>query len=193
MQINVGTTPGQAASAVVLVDLNGNPIQDASTYVLTVADVTPASAATDVLQIIGSATKTVCITKIKVSATATGAAEMDIYGYKRSALNTGGTSTHPTPVKYDSLNLAATATANLYSANPTALGAGSLFFGTQFVIPGTNGNTWLPMIPVVYEYGNSTSQPLTLRGVNESFSISLGGNALPAGLGLYMSIEWTEQ
>jgi hypothetical protein len=51
MQINVGTVPGQAASAEILVALDGNPINfnniaDISTYGITVADLTPAALAT---------------------------------------------------------------------------------------------------------------------------------------------------
>lgn len=198
MQINVGTVPGQAASAEILVDLDGNPINfnniaDISTYGITVEDLTPASLATDVVQIIGSATKTVYINKIRITAAANNAGAIDFYGYKRAALNTGGTSTHPTPVKYDSLNATSTALVNVYSANPSALGTGVMISGTQFVIPGTSGNTWLPVVPVIFEYGNQTSQPLTLRGVNESFTVSLNGQTLPAGFNMYISIEWTEQ
>lgn len=198
MQVNVGTVPGQAAEAEVLVDLNGNPIIFGSqnttiaTYNVTVNDVTPAALATDVLTLSGSATKTISITRIKITADASGACEVDFYAYKRIAPNTGGTVTHPAIVKYDSLNSAPTAVVNLYSANPLVLGAGTLFAGSQFIVPGTSGNTWLPVVPVIVDYGTRNNQAIVLRGVNESIAISLNGNTVPAGLGLYITIEWTE-
>ena len=193
MQINVGTTPGQVAEAVIEVDANGNPIQDVSTYAVTINDVTPVATATDVLQIIGSATKTISITSIRIAADANSATELDFYVYKRSAANTGGTASNPTVVKYDSLNPTQSATVKLYSANPSALGAGALLCASQFIVPPTAGNNGIPIMPLIFTFGGQTSQPVVLRGVNESISISMNGQTIPAGLGLYVTIEWTEQ
>ena len=193
MQINVGNTPGQAAEAVVTVDANGNIIQDVSTYSIAVVDVNPVANATDLLQIIGSATKTICITAIRITADSSAAGEMDFYLFKRSALNTGGTSTHPTPVAYDSNNPAATAVINLYSANPSALGAGSIITASQFIYPVSSSGSGIPMFPIIFQFGSQTDQSITLRGVNQSLSISLNGQTIPSGFSVYITIEWTEQ
>ena len=190
MQINVGTIPGQVAEAVVEVDANGNPIQDISTYAVTIKDITPVTTATDVLQIIGSATKTIAITNIRITADATAATELDFYIYKRTTANTGGTVTNPAVVKYDSLNPTQSATVNLYSANP---GTGVLVIASQFIVPPTATNGGIPIMPLLFSFGSQTSQCIILRGVNESLTISLNGQAIPAGLGLYATIEWTEQ
>ena len=193
MQINVGSVPGQAAQAVVLIDTNGNPIQDTSTYAVTIKDITPVATATDVLQIIGSATKTISITSIRITADATAATELDFYLYKRTTANTGGTITNPAVVKYDSLNPTQSATVNLYSANPTTLGTGVLVSASQFIVPPTAGNSGIPIMPLLFNFGSQTNQPVILRGTTESLTISLNGQAVPAGLGLYATIEWTEE
>ena len=193
MQINVGTIPGQVAEAVIEVDANGNPIQDVLTYAIAIADYTPPALATDVLQIIGSATKTICITSVRVSAHANSAGSIDVYGYKRTTLNTGGTVSNPTPVKYDSLNPTQTATINLYSAKPSALGTGTVASGIQYIVPASSGSAGIPIIPATFQYGTETTQAITLRGVNESYCVSLNGQTIPAGLGMYITVEWTEQ
>jgi hypothetical protein len=199
MQINVGTVPGQAAEAEVLVDLDGNPIafgsEDANiaTYNVSIEDFHPVALATDILVLTGSATKTVKVTKINISASAPNVGRVDLYAIKRTSANTGGTISNPPIVKYDSLNPSATAVVKLYSANPSTLGTGILFAGTQYIIPGSQGNTWLPNVPLIAEYGTRNNQAITLRGVNESVAISLNGNVIPTGLEMYITIEWTEE
>ncbi len=193
MQINVGTTPGQAASAEIAIDSFGNAIGGIPTYSVVAFDLIPVATATDIFQLVGSATKTIKITRIKMSADSTGAAEVDFYGYKRTTANTGGTITHPTPTKYDSLNSAPTAVVNQYSANPTTLGTGTLFAATQFVCPSALTGSGIPIFPIDTSFGIRNNQALILRGVNESISISLGGNAIPDGLTIYLTIEWTEE
>lgn len=199
MQINVGTVPGQAAEAEILVDLDGNPIEFGSenaniaTYNVSIKDFDPVALATDILVLTGSATKIVKVTQINISASASNVGRVDLYAIKRTSANTGGTISHPLIVKYDSLNPSATAVVNLYSANPSTLGTGILFAGTQYIIPGSQGNTWLPNVPLIVEYGTRNNQAITLRGVNESVAISLNGNVIPTGLEMYITIEWTEE
>lgn len=190
---NNATDNDRFANAEILVDNFGNPLSSIPTYQVQVFDITPVAGATDILQIIGSATKTIKITRIKITASATAAAAIDFYSFKRTTLNVGGTITHPAIVKYDSLNADPTATINLYSANPSALGNGVMLGGTKFMIPGTNGNTWFPVIPIIVEYGTRNNSPVILRGVNESLAISLNGQTIPSGLQVYASIEWCEE
>lgn len=193
MELNIVNKPAVTAQAIVNVDTFGNPFGLIPTYQVQVFDVIPAAAATDVLVLTGSATKVVKITRVKITAAASAAAGIDFYSYKRTTPNSGGTFTNPTPVKYDSLNSNPTAVPVLYSANPTTLGTGVMVAGTKYMIPGTQGNTWFPVVPVVVDYGTRNNEPIILRGVNESYSVSLRGQTVAAGTELYISIEWTEE
>jgi hypothetical protein len=135
------------------------------TYRVVVAGFAPALDATDILVIQGSATKTIRITYYELTATATAAAEINLHAYKRMAANTGGTSTLQTAIPLGSTTCAATATASLYTAKPSVLGAGELVDGES---------------PV-------------LHGADQSVAISADGVTLPAGAKLYITVEWTEE
>lgn len=163
-----------------------------STYRAQVADLVPAATATDVITLCGSATKTVYVTYIQATADATSASVIDFYVYLRTAANTGGTSTAVTPTKYDQLNASPTATIVKYSANPSALGAGTLVSGDHYALPAA-ASTGYPGVPWVEEFGKRNTQPIILRGVAQCLSFSLDGQAIPAGFGLYFGIEWLEK
>ena len=90
-----------------------------ASYRIQVADVVPVATATDVITLCGSATKIVRVVRIQASADSTAASVIDFYVFKRSAVNTGGTSAAVTSVPHDSKDSAATAIVLKYSANPT--------------------------------------------------------------------------
>ena len=69
--------------------------------------------------ILGSASKVVRVTSVRISVTGSVSATFSVQLVKRSTADTGGTSTALTLVPYDSTNAAATATALAYTANPT--------------------------------------------------------------------------
>ena len=170
-----------------------NQVGNADTYSIQINDFAPAALATDVLVIQGSATKKIVITKIEVSAHASGSGVIDFYVYKRSSLDTNGTlySPQPTTVAHDSTNPSASATIKLYSANPT-LGTGSLIRGAHYTLPGTSQNAYVPA-PWLQEFGtNNVNQAIILNGVNESLAFSLNGQTIPSGFDVYLSIEWIE-
>ena len=193
MQINVGTTPGQAAEAIVDVDSFGNALNNIPTYRTGIYDLTPAANATDVFTISGSATKTIKITKLQVTAdSASTAGVIDFYCFLRSVANSGGTFTTPASVKYDSNNAAPTATVKAYTANPDTLGAGQFIFGDHYALANA-GSSGIPIFPWVEIFGTSVTQPIVLRGVNQSFCFSLNGDTIPTDIELYVSIEWTEE
>src|SRR6266550_8344389 len=101
------TTPVTPLGAITTVD------GAKSTYSAAKVGLVPGSSATDFFTLTGSATKTVRITRITITATTTSATPvaLDILLLKRSTANTGGTSTgSPTAVPHDSANPAATAT-----------------------------------------------------------------------------------
>lgn len=172
--------------------LTGAAIFIPNTYSVCVADVAPAALATDVLVLTGSATKKVSINRVQITADATAASVIDFYVFKRSAANTGGTSTAPALVKHDSTNPAATAVATLYSANPSALGAGLLIRADHYALPAAL-TTGYPGTPWVEDFGIRKDQPIVLNGVAESIAISLNGQTIPAGMDMYITIEWTEE
>lgn len=164
-----------------------------STYCYRGADIIPATNPTDVLTLTGSATKVIRITKVGVTGKATAAAMVDLYLGKRSTPDTGGTSTNPTPSKYDSTESAATGILTLYSVNPTAGTGAAAFEGDMIYLPAAATPAGSPT-HWEREYGGSGTGAKcpTLRGVNESFYFSFGGATLPAGANFYFYIEWTE-
>lgn len=162
------------------------------TYHVTVSDVIPAATATDVLTLCGSATKTIRINRIQITADATATSVIDLYVYKRSAVNTGGTSTTPTIAQHDSHDPAPSAVARLYSANPSALGAGVLLVGDHYALPAA-ASTGYPGVPWIEDFGNRNDKTVVLYGTAECLAISLNGQTIPAGMGLYAAFEWTEE
>ena len=195
-----------AGSALITGASNGNAQQSAGndgstlsvsinspkpTFRYTAVDITPVATATDVLVLKGSATKTIRVTRAGILGTATAAAIYDLYLTKRTAVNTGGTSTAPTPSQSDSSDAAATATLALYTANPSALGTGVTLEASKVYLPagatpagaGTQRE---------FTFGNRNDKAPVLRGVAESITFNFAGAAVPAGASLYLIIEWTE-
>lgn len=181
----------QWSSSSVRVDNSGNPLTEVPTYSYQASDVAPAATATDVVCLTGSASKVIRLERVQITAEATGAAMIDFYVYKRSAANTGGTVTQPAITKMDSINAAATGVINLYSANPSALGSGTILAGDHYELPAITGNTYSS--PAwIEDFGIRNSQSVVLRGTSEQACFSLNGQILPAGLSVYVRMEWTE-
>jgi hypothetical protein len=195
------------AGAVILasVDTSGNIIQsDADgnqaalsingtrpTFHYVAADVTPVATATDVVVLSGAANKVIRVTKVVIVGTATAASIYDHYVYKRTAANTGGTSTTPTAAQSDSTDAAQTATLRLYSANPSALGTGALVEANKTYLS-ASATPGAAALPTIYTFGTRGDKAIVLRGTSESLAINFGGQAVPSGASLYISVEWTE-
>ena len=148
-----------------------------------------AASATDIFTITGSATKTIYIRRIRVQATQTIGAVRDILLIKRSAANTGGTSTTPTLVPHDSVYSAATAVVRAYTANPSGLGAAvgdvrrdKIWIPSTAVAP--EENTW--------EFAPSFTQPLVLRGTSQMLCVNLNGVS-SGGNSFAISVELVEE
>jgi hypothetical protein len=158
---------------------------------------TPPAASTDMVQIQGSATKTVRVLDFVVCASATAAGAQTVFLVKRSVANSGGTSTLPTMAPLDSASAGATAVVRQYSAVATSLGAAvgtprprRMFFqitaGTTVIEPCTN--------LLAYVSDNVIGQPFTLRGTAESLSLNNNAAALAAGYKIdSWYIVWTEE
>ncbi len=161
------------------------------TFRYTAVDLTPVATATDVLVLTGSATKVIRVTRAGILGTATAATIYDLYLTKRTTANTGGTFTAATPTPSDTADPAPTAVLNLYTANPSALGAGIIVEASKIYLPagatpagaGTERQ---------FMFGNRGDKAPILRGVNQSIAFNFAGAAVPAGASLYLIIEWTE-
>ena len=150
--------------------------------------VAPAASATDVFQLIGSATKTVEVTKIIISGTQTTAGLVDLYVAKRSTANTGGTSSASTNVPMISTDAAATAIGAIYTANPTALGTlvGNIYIEAIPVSATTSATNNI----VEINFGEN-GKPVQLSGVAQALAINLNGVTVTGG-SLKVTVEFTE-
>lgn len=154
-------------------------------YSVASASVTPAATPTDIVTLIGSATKTVYVTRVRLVGLATTKGVLAMQLLKRSTANTGGTKTTPTPVPYDSQNAAASAVVNQYSANPTV--------GTSLgAVAAENLSMAVAGDPTGHIDWDFRDNPIALRGVAQSLSINGSGGAVPAGGAIGYAVEWYE-
>lgn len=149
---------------------------------------------TDMLTISGSSTKIIRIMAAVMRIGTTSASLQKLYFVKRTAANTGGTSTTPTPSKLDSASPAASAVLRLYTAIPDTLGTGTTL-GEANVVTAV-----LTAAPGVFQLATPVRQadtitihtPVILRGASEFLCLNWGGAALPAGFTATWEILWTE-
>lgn len=163
---------------------------NSQTYSAAIVGLAVAAAATDIFTLTGSATKTIKIRKVTVSATRTADAKTDLVMLVRSTANSGGTSTAPTRVPHDSLNAAATGTVLAYTANPTLGALVGIIRARKQYIPVAASSTLES--ETVYVFGEETNQAIILRGVSQVFSINLNGQTI-TGPSFDISITWTEE
>lgn len=167
-----------------------NNASESPTYSAGFAGLVPPAAATDVITITGSASKTIRITKIKfsVSTTAGSGLSFNVTLLKRSTANSGGTNTTATNVPHDSNDAAGTATVQGYTANPTV---GTLVgiiraCRTQAVTQGADRT------PVEWTFSESPAKALYLRGTAQVISLNFNGTTITGPVvGGY--IEWVEE
>lgn len=172
--------------------LKVNPEGQKTTYSYAF-QVTPAASATDIAGIVGSATKLVKITKMRISGVANTAVVIDVLLIKRSAADTGGTSTNPGAVNHDSNDAAATATAYNYSANPSVGATGAKYgtFEEDKLTIGKSDGTTKPDV-LVWDFAQRSEKALTLRGTADAVYLNLNG-VQSAGEVLNVDITTTEE
>jgi hypothetical protein len=164
-----------------------------ATYV-SAFQVTPAASATDIVQLIGSATKIVKVTRVSIAGIASSAAVIDVIGVKRSAADTGGTGSSTTITNHDSGDGVATAVCTAYTANPSVGATGSKYGNARFGKVGlqTAAGTVTP-IPLIWTFGMNNDKALTLRaGISDAFCINLNG-VQSSGQVMDIEITWTEE
>jgi hypothetical protein len=162
-----------------------------ATYGVFIPDVVPAAAPTDLFQIRGSATKTIRVKALWVEGIATAASDITLRLIRRSAANTGGTSTAPVGVARDTTNDTATAFLLLYSVNPTALGAAVGVAGGGRVNLAVANSNVIDRVALVDNYLDT--QAHVLRGPTQWLSLNLNGDPWPAGGVLNLHIIWSEE
>lgn len=164
-----------------------------ATYSYSSISNTPAAAATDILTITGSGSKTVRITKIVVTGNATAQAAFSMLLVRRSTADSGGTSSTPAALKYDTSDGAATAVVTLYTANPASLGT---TVGTvkAFRVPLVINTFAAPGIQtVVFDFTTRNEKGLVLRGTSDILAINGNAGTISAGGVLDFDVTWTEE
>lgn len=162
-----------------------NPEHQYPTYRFAITGLVPVASATDIFQVIGSATKTVAIRRIRVSGKAGTAVTVPVTLGKRTTANSGGTSTAPAGVPLDSGFAAATAVAAAYTANPTT-GTETGIVGAQDL---TLNVTTLGGVAAEWDFRNC---PVLLRGVAQALAIKFNGTSVTTGT-LNVEVEFDER
>jgi hypothetical protein len=193
--------PVSKAARVTIYDSAGREISSQSKATYAAANtLTPVATATDIIQITGSASKTVRVIAIYLATTATAAGSLQVQVIKRSTADTGGTFVPAALVPFDSNDAAATANVGHYiTTNPT-LGTGvgnvniqrlasTVPVGTTFAgVAEDAGKELLPW------FSNSIlDKPVVLRGIAQTLCVNLNGAALLAGQTHAYRIVWTEE
>lgn len=154
----------------------------------------PASAATDVCYLTGSATKTIKVRRVIVAGLASVVQSEPVAIVKRSTATTGA-GVAMSKVPYDSQNSltssttnTATATADIYTANPTV---GTLV-GVLADLYITWGNLTTGVGGTLSHSFGTLGSPIVLRGVAQQVAVNLNAQTLVTGL-ISCTFEWTEE
>lgn len=165
------------------------------TYVATGIGIAPAGSATDIACLTGSATKVIRVQRMRVSGTAGTLISVPVLITKHASANTGGTpatgTALPVPYTLDTNNVAVTATATAYTANPTISDAAPGIVTAAILPLGLTGTT-LASVGVLFDFGdlNYAQKPI-LRGVAQQLCVNLNATSPSSGL-VNVSYYWTE-
>lgn len=151
----------------------------------------PAANATDVFTIRGSATKTVRVSLVSISATTTAGSgiAVNISLTKRSAANTAGTFVSDTIIPHDSNDAASTSAVGHYTANPTGVGAA---VGSVRVIRQTAATAGTVNNITTWDFGTRPAKPIVLRGTSEFLCVNFGTTTITGGI-VSIYVEFTEE
>lgn len=170
-----------------------------ATYIASTAIFTPASSATDIWQIYGSASKTVKIHQIFAYIKGSGTINIsEFYLLRRSTANSSGTAVTTTIGKLDSSSPSASAVVKHYTANPTT---GTLDHQVQIFGSIGNANSTAdaratgatsPIYLTIYD-AKLFPAPITLRGTSEGLVINLNGSTIANSGTLSITVVYTEE
>jgi len=152
----------------------------------------PAATPTDWLTILGSATKTIRITRIVIASRATGAGIYRVSVIKYSVAYTGGTPAAVAMIPLDSASAAATALVQTWASGLPTPGTpvGKLLDESvpQAVLATPTFDTRRE-----WKFGDANGQTCVLRGVAQYLALNSAAVALPGGTVFDVTVEWTEE
>ena len=165
----------------------------------------PASSATDLLCIAGSATKTVRVTNLTIGGTAGTLVSLPINVLRRATADTGGTAATTTANPgvttqiasrdtQQATNASASATLVSYTVNPTINDAAPVYVDSKIMMLGLTGTTLASQVTVFdwsRDIANNIQVP-TLRGAAQQLCVNLITVSVSSGV-LNGSITWTEE
>lgn len=172
----------------VFVDDALNP---SSIYSTGASQITAAATPGVVVEIKGSATKTVRIKKVIFQMNATTAKQWPVTFQRAVAAVEDGTAVVPKITKLDTSDAAATAVVSHFTANPTAKAANPTD-SVVFIQDVTATAPATAAAPLVWEPVANGGKPFTLRGAADCLVIRLGGGGLTAGEKYSYSVVWAE-
>lgn len=155
---------------------------------------TPASSATDIMELVGSATKTIRIRRVLINGIATTSVNAPVLIVKRVARDDGNAAIVPITA-YDTNSPTgqntATAVVEKYTANPTepSSAANTIIIAERFVLLG-NLTTATSQFWDMF-FGTQGSN-IILRGTSETLAINLDTRTY-AGATINVVVEWTEE
>ena len=168
------------------------------TYGATAVGITPASTASDIACLGGSATAVVRVQRVILSGTASTGVTVPVTLLRRAAADTGGTVTTGnailTPVALDTNNVAVTASAAAWTANPTVNDTSPAFIAAgNLALPKTDGTTYTSGAPtLLFDFSNRNySQAPIIRGKAQNFCVNLNTISVSTGL-VNVTFHWTE-
>lgn len=170
--------------------------QSALTFVVSAA-FAPAATPTDMIRIVGSASKVVRVYSIYLGTTNTAAGSQQFFLLKRSSDNTGGTFIMPSVVGLDSKD-AATAIAGHYTANPTVgntIGNINIVrWASPLLAPGNFAGVVKEAGKELMPWGATgiLDKFVTLRGADQVLAVNFNGAALVVGQIHTYRVVWTE-
>ncbi len=148
--------------------------------------IVPAASATDVVEIVGSASTTVEIVRITIGGVQTTAGQVLVNLIRRSTAATAGSSTNQTLVPHQATDAAATAIVKAYTANPTTGTSVGNIRSRRLPL----GQSTSVVAPTEFTFGENT-KPIFLAGVAQTLCLNLGGATVTGG-SLDVEIEFTE-
>lgn len=158
------------------------------TYRACINGLVPAASCTDLFTITGAAGKLIRVSRLRVGGTQTTGGFVDVFLTKRSAANSGGTSTNPTKVPVSSSSAAADATLNAYTANPTTGALVGNLGCKKLSVPAA---TAAVDPEAEWDFRGTQTQMVELRNAQEVLAVNLGGVTVTGG-SFTIEAEWTE-
>lgn len=143
----------------------------------------------DLFCVTGSASKTVKVRQINVSATTGTIVTTDVSIVLRSTLDTGGTPTTLTNTAFNSNNAASTAVVTIYATAPTTGTLIGTISANKYTALTTNANQ-LGIIDNLFSFNKIYDQSLTLNGATQAACVVVG--AVNSG-NWNVDVFWSEE